>query len=338
MNPIRIFGGGLGGLSLGIALREAGADVAITEAASYPRHRVCGEFISGAGQQALQSLGLDDILSGAVFNRKTAWFSGNKLIFSEALPAPALGLSRFCLDQRLASRFREVGGDLTTGCRIRQSPSLPGTVWAVGRGGPSYGWIALKLHCLGLEPEHDLTMHLGTQGYVGLSRIEGDKTNVCGLFRTRRGVSPGKNSMLTAYLRANRLDLLANRIDAAEVDPASISATTSLHFRSSPWPQDCICIGDSNTAIPPFAGNGMSMAFESARLSLPHLLAYARGQTSWTDARRVLRVVLRKQFRLRLATARLLHPLLLQPWGRQPLGWLLSRRSLPFHLLYRLSR
>jgi len=47
--PITIVGGGLAGLTLGIGLRQRGVPVTIWEAGKYPRHRVCGEFISGNG-------------------------------------------------------------------------------------------------------------------------------------------------------------------------------------------------------------------------------------------------------------------------------------------------
>ena len=55
---ITIVGGGLAGLTLGIGLRRKGIPVAIREAGHYPRHRVCGEFISGRGLQTLDRLGL----------------------------------------------------------------------------------------------------------------------------------------------------------------------------------------------------------------------------------------------------------------------------------------
>ncbi|MDB6025304.1 MAG: putative electron transfer oxidoreductase, partial [Verrucomicrobiales bacterium] len=43
--PITIVGGGLSGLTLGIALRQRGIPTTIWEAGRYPRHKVCGEFI-----------------------------------------------------------------------------------------------------------------------------------------------------------------------------------------------------------------------------------------------------------------------------------------------------
>ena len=54
LKPITIVGGGLAGLTLGIGLRQRGVPVKILEAGSYPRQRVCGEFISGNGQAVLE--------------------------------------------------------------------------------------------------------------------------------------------------------------------------------------------------------------------------------------------------------------------------------------------
>ena len=47
VQSVRIVGGGLAGLSLGIGLRRAGVSTEIFEAGDYPRHRVCGEFVTG---------------------------------------------------------------------------------------------------------------------------------------------------------------------------------------------------------------------------------------------------------------------------------------------------
>ena len=58
LKPISIIGGGLAGLTLGIGLRRLGIPVTIWEAGRYPRHRLCGEFMSGRGQEVLARLGL----------------------------------------------------------------------------------------------------------------------------------------------------------------------------------------------------------------------------------------------------------------------------------------
>ena len=78
LKPITIVGGGLAGLTLGIRLRQQDVPVRILEAGTYPRHRVCGEFISGRGQQVLARLGLREALenAGAGLAKTTKFFFG----------------------------------------------------------------------------------------------------------------------------------------------------------------------------------------------------------------------------------------------------------------------
>ena len=77
---ITITGGGLTGLSLAIALRRYDIPVVLHEAGSYPRHRVCGEFISGISQETLTTLGIAETLADAQLHRSVTWFSGNDLL------------------------------------------------------------------------------------------------------------------------------------------------------------------------------------------------------------------------------------------------------------------
>ena len=94
---ITIIGGGLAGLTLGLGLRQLGVAVTICEAGRYPRHRVCGEFISGCGQLTLARLGLRALLdqAGAVPAHTTAFYSATRASVPRSLPSPALCLSRF---------------------------------------------------------------------------------------------------------------------------------------------------------------------------------------------------------------------------------------------------
>ena len=69
---ITINGGGLTGLSLAIALRKHGVAVTLHEAGTYPRHRVCGEFISGVSRDTLETLGIADAFMDAKHHRSVA--------------------------------------------------------------------------------------------------------------------------------------------------------------------------------------------------------------------------------------------------------------------------
>src|SRR5690242_14219418 len=116
---ITIVGGGLAGLTLGIGLRRHSVPVTVWEAGHYPRHRVCGEFISGRGQESLSRLGLRGLLeqAGAVSAATAAFFSTRRSTPPRPLPSQAICLSRFTLDHVLAVEFKKLGGELREGQR-----------------------------------------------------------------------------------------------------------------------------------------------------------------------------------------------------------------------------
>src|ERR1017187_1696417 len=132
--PVTIIGGGLAGLTLGIGLRQLGVPVVILEAGTYPRHRVCGEFISGRGQTTLAGLGLGELIgqAAAVSAQTVAFFTATKSTAPRPLPSAAICLSRFTLDAVLAKRFRELGGELLEGERFTRDFG-EGIVRATGR-------------------------------------------------------------------------------------------------------------------------------------------------------------------------------------------------------------
>jgi 2-polyprenyl-6-methoxyphenol hydroxylase-like FAD-dependent oxidoreductase len=117
--PITIVGGGLAGLTLGIGLRRQDVPVTIWEAGAYPRHRVCGEFISGRGQEALERMGFADHFrnAGAVPARSAMFVLGSARTPVRQLTTPALCISRHKLDALLAAEFQKTGGELKTNSR-----------------------------------------------------------------------------------------------------------------------------------------------------------------------------------------------------------------------------
>jgi 2-polyprenyl-6-methoxyphenol hydroxylase-like FAD-dependent oxidoreductase len=334
LRPIEILGGGLAGLSLGIALRREGVPVTLHEAGDYPRHRVCGEFITGLKTSTIERLGLRPHLRDALEHHDVAWSIAGESPHIQRLPAPALGISRHSLDARIARTFVDTGGVLRLRSRVMDDENVPGRIFATGRRRAAKPrWIGLKVHVRDLTLTRDLEMHLGEQCYVGLSRIEDRKVNVCGLFRRRAltGRGPG---LLIAYIRAAGLDALAGRLTSAVRDPESFCAVAALDFDRRVNVTDRICLGDANAMIPPFTGNGMAMAFQSAEIALPHLLAYARGETEWLRICRATNRALRGRFRMRLASADALHPFLLHRGAQRCFAALSRARLIPFRPLY----
>jgi flavin-dependent dehydrogenase len=310
---ITIIGGGLTGLSLAIALRKHGIPVVLHEAGSYPRHRVCGEFISGISQETLQALGIEETLADAQLHSSVTWFSGNDLLRENSLPKPALAISRHLLDDRLQKLATALGVEIRTGSRMRMAPNQPGQIWTAGRKPAKGKWIGLKAHIRGIVTTANLEMHSGPRGYLGITPVEDGWNNVCGLFQIDRSIGEQHERLLPAYLSKNGNTELAGRIAAAEWKEGSFTAVAGFALGLQKPTPGVLSLGDSHAIIPPFTGNGMTMAFQSAETALPHLTAFANGNNTWPDTCKAIDAALAKRFAKRLGSAKFLHPLLFHP-------------------------
>lgn len=313
MKAITIVGGGLAGLTLGIALRQSDIPVEVFEAGDYPRHRVCGEFISGQGQATIERLGLLDLLHKAGANRgeTAAFYSSEACCFTQRLPQPALAISRWALDAALARRFEAIGGTLHVNARWARTGGAPGIVHATGRrrhlsnNGPR--WFGVKGHARKVELQADLEMHFLRGGYVGLCQLADGVVNVCALFWQKP-----ENAALTALLSGEPGSVLHSRLANAAWNPDAFSAVAGLPIHSGLQLDDQARVGDALAMVPPLTGNGMSFAFESAELAYKPLVAFARGELGWATTCDRLGKSCRSRFRLRLSYANCLHKLILR--------------------------
>ena len=341
--PITIVGGGLAGLTLGIGLRQRGVPVTVWEAGGYPRHRVCGEFISGRGQGSLGRFGLLGGIKGLGARAATsaAFFDGGVTVPARALPEPALCVSRHVLDPWLAQEFQRLGGALRAGERWSGDYG-EGVVRATGRRvePTADGWrlFGLKVHARDVRMTADLEMHFGPDGYVGLCRLPGGDTNVCGLFR-RAGPVPELAQRWRDWLGGPPGSVLRARLAHARFDEASFCAIAGLSLRPRcALRQPEACVGDSLTMIPPVTGNGMSMAFESAELAVGPLLQFSRGELEWSPARARVARACDAAFTPRLRWSAWLQRALFHPPVRAAAFWLTARSDRLWHGLFERTR
>jgi 2-polyprenyl-6-methoxyphenol hydroxylase-like FAD-dependent oxidoreductase len=341
---ITIGGGGLAGLTLGIGLRQQAIPVTVWEAGRYPRHRVCGEFISGEGQQTLARMGLRELLvkAGAHAAETCAFFSSQMASPIRRISSPALCLSRHVLDDLLARHFRQLGGELRENERWRDADFPEGVVRASGRRVQpvvdGWRWFGLKAHARNVRLAADLEMHLSPAGYVGVCRLNNDEVNVCGLFRRRAsGADPPQRWPDT--LRGAPGSLLNGRLAEAKFDEDSFCSVAGLVLQPQKALEKNECrIGDALTMIPPVTGNGMSMAFESAEIAIEPLAAYSRGTISWSEAQETIARRCDERFAQRLAWAAQLQRLLLAPRLQSPLVFLIPRWHRAWRLCFEHTR
>ncbi|MGF1453132.1 MAG: NAD(P)/FAD-dependent oxidoreductase [Opitutales bacterium] len=333
---ITVVGGGLAGLGLALGLRKRGISVQVLEAGTYPRHRVCGEFISGVAGHTLQTLGIGDAMDDALHLYGIVWYRGATLVRRDRLPRPALALSRAALDARLAIKFTNAGGELVTGRREREEDA-PGRVHCHGRTPHARSnWTGLKAHATGYPLEADLELHIGPKGYCGVSRLPEGRVNICGLFHrevlgTGRGVD-----LLASTLERTGLPKLVRRLTVAHWVEETFCSVSGLAYQPPP-PHPTARIGDRFGLIPPFTGNGMSLAFESAEVAVDPLCRFARGEADWEQTKNALQQALDHAFATRLRAARLLHRALLHPLGQGLIARLAAQPLFPFGALYRLT-
>ena len=333
--PVTIAGGGLAGLALGIALRERGVPVTLHEASEYPRHRVCGEFLSGVSDEVLDSLGIAFALEDAVPLRSSRWNDEQGPL--RDMEVVGRGISRHRLDDRLQSRFRKLGGTLLSGSRLHAGViEQEGVVWAAGRPRRTSDWIGLKCHFRDLQLTHDLEMHVGRSGYVGLARIEEGRVNVCGLFRKRESSGDKGIELLHHYLRELGLHDLSGRLAKAHSDAPSFCGVAGVSFTATESRN--FAIGDASAMIPPFTGNGMSMALEAAFHAITPVLDYAEGRIPWSEATVRNRKAASRSFGRRLRVANFLHPVVTSPRGTRWVRRFGMARFLPLGIIHRTLR
>lgn len=93
-----IIGGGLAGLTAGIHLSQNGISVTIIEKNEYPKHKVCGEYVSNEIKGYLESLAIpiQSAEPTAINQLEFETLYGARIL--QKLPLGGFGISRYTLD------------------------------------------------------------------------------------------------------------------------------------------------------------------------------------------------------------------------------------------------
>ncbi len=291
MNAIQIIGAGPAGSAAAIAALLQGAHVDLIEKSKFPRHKVCGEFLSPEIVPILERLGVWESFQSQVparIHRMELHFGGKPKI--ARLPEPAYGLSRYQYDQLLYSRALELGANPLFEATLDTKPQIRATgrrtQGAEAKGKRSFGF---KAHFTG--PAHDAVELYFFHGcYVGINCVENGITNVCGL---------GPESLLKQFdfepdELVHSYPALKARLAPLERAMKWLNAGPLVfqnHWKEQPEP-DTYEAGDELSFVDPFTGSGLL----SATLTGEFAGSYAARGISSIDHVKACRKALEKPF------------------------------------------
>lgn len=289
---VLIIGGGIAGLTLALLLARKGMQVIVIEQHDYPRHKVCGEYLSLEVLPLLESLGI--ALPEVTFPRiRRLWLSaGSGKSIQSSLSMGGVGISRYALDQMLYLAAKSAGAKIFTQTQVSHLKShvygfevntrdgrcfqADMVVGAHGKHGSPDRFLhrnidksqaiytGLKWHFEGPWDQNVVALHNFPGGYAGISAVENGKVNVCCLIQTasvREAGSP-KEAFDVVLAQNPHIRHFMDKATPVWPEPLAIAAVNFAHRQLVE--QGIGMIGDAGGLIAPLSGNGMARAMIAA--------------------------------------------------------------------------
>lgn len=299
-----IIGGGLAGLASAIHLSKENIKVLLIEKNAYPKHKVCGEYISNEVLPYLHYLGIDVFELGAQkINKFELSTPKNKLIKAK-LPLGGFGISRYTLDNALAKKAIQNGVEIIQDTVIdiqflnaifsvqTKNKTFQATI-VIGAYGKRASldvkldrnfikqkspFLAVKIHVKGNFPNDLVALHNFKGGYCGVSKVENNSINLCYItnfeaFKKFKDIDEFQEKVVfkNTYLKS----IFKNSQPVFET-PLTISQISFSN--KNPVENHIIMCGDTAGMIHPLCGNGMSMAIRSAQMASQLIINYLEGK------------------------------------------------------------
>ena len=300
-----IIGGGLAGLTNAIHLSKSRQRVLLIEKNSYPKHKVCGEYISNEVLPYLNSLGIDPIKGGAKQISKVQVSTTKGDLIKGELPLGGFGMSRYFLDSLLLKEVRLNGVQVLKDTvesvifkkniftvQTKDSGAFQSkiTIGAFGKRSvldlkmnrkfikKKSPYLAVKIHVKGDFPEDLIALHNFKGGYCGVSKVENNSINLCYIteynsFKKYKNISDFHQQVV---FKNKHLKKIFKESKSVFKKPLTIS---QISFETKkPVENHIIMCGDTAGMIHPLCGNGMGMAITSARLASIRILQFLNGE------------------------------------------------------------
>jgi flavin-dependent dehydrogenase len=299
-----VVGAGPAGSAASTLLARGGRRVLLLEKDSFPRPKVCGEFLSSDALPTLEKLGVRAAVERAGperIDRGSIHWPGGRSVFFR-LPAPAYGVSRLLLDDllargaldagadtRFAARVTSVEGASPDGFRVRFSQGRTErevrsrfVVGAWGRWDAldrelDRGFRLARSRYIGWSRDYacdtarlagQVRLYVFAGGYCGLSRVEGERVNLAGVIAESvlRRQRAGWEGVLASAKGSN--PALAADLAVLTPGPIGFLGTGPVFFTAKPPSEEGILMaGDAAGVIDPFSGEGQAAALATGILA-----------------------------------------------------------------------
>ena len=300
-----IVGGGLAGLTSAIHLSTRKKRVLLIEKNEYPKHKVCGEYISNEVLPYLNSLGINPINEGAKQITKVHISTTKSNLIKGELPLGGFGMSRYFLDNLLVKKARLNGVQIlkdtvdsihfkkdsftitTKSSGVFQSKI---TIGAFGKRSSldqkmkrkfiqkKSPYLAVKIHVKGVFPENLVALHNFKGGYCGVSKVENNAINVCYIteyrsFKKHKNITDFQEQVVFKNKHLRKIFKESSPVFEKPLTISQVSFQTK-----NPVEDHIIMCGDTAGMIHPLCGNGMGMAISSAQLASIRILQFLNGE------------------------------------------------------------
>jgi flavin-dependent dehydrogenase len=302
-----IIGGGLAGLCNAIHLSKFGKKVLLIEKNNYPKHKVCGEYISNEVLPYLDFLDVNPFDFGAIKIDEFQLSTTNNKLISAKLPLGGFGISRFTLDEVLAKKAIENGvlilQDTVVNTNFKKDIFFIDTkenqqvtskivIGAFGKRSlldvkmerdfiqKKSPYLGVKIHVKGIFPSNLVALHNFKGGYCGVSNVENNTINLCYItnFSSFKEYKNIEDFLENVVFKNRFLKEIFQKSTPLFEQPLSIS---QISFETKkPVENHIIMCGDAAGMIHPLCGNGMSMAIQSAQIASKLILNYLNDENA----------------------------------------------------------
>ncbi len=309
MYDLIVIGGGPAGSSTAIPAARSGARVLLLDRGQFPRHKVCGEFVSAESLGLLADL-LDRnhsrLLDNPVAISSTRIFIDGRVITS-AINPPAASIARFDLDAALLESAARCGvearhqvtvqsisgagpfrvstssGDFEGRAVVNASGRWSNLTKARSNGKPATGkWLGLKGHFSESDPAPSVDLYFFDGGYCGVQPVSlmndpnGGRVNACAMVRA--DVATTLDEVFGQH------PLLKRRSEPWKPLIDTVSTSPLIFREPDPAEDGVLNVGDAAVFIDPFVGDGISLALRSGQLASESLIPFISNQVSLASA------------------------------------------------------